>query len=225
MDNLSCSDVEERLFEFHEGQLPSEESALVDQHLQSCDECSQLLNDIWQMGLVSTRWQDQTAGRWNRNEHFERRSTWQMPQMTAIAASVLALVLVLTDTHITQTDDGFRLRVGRDGYVTTEQLTQVSTDLTSHQSGYIDRRFQQLTSQQNAGNQLLLRTMLETSREERKEDLGVLVSYLNANQARQHQQTEAELRYLMASQVEDEKDIKQLSEAFTRIGLQRGSDL
>ena len=224
MTSLTCDQCESQLFEFHEGQLAPEQAARVDEHLQDCDACSRLLADIWQMSLVSTRWQDESALKWNRGEHFESRR-WQLPQLTAVAASVLAVVLVLTDTHITRTEDGFRLRVGRDAYVTSDELARFGETVKTDQAAVIDQRFQRLTTQQAASNQLLLRSVLDTSREERKEDFSTLVSYLNATQAKRYQQTEEELRYLMASQIEDEKDIQQLTDAFSRINLQRGNDM
>ena len=221
MQKMNCETCQSGLFDFHEGTLDPAESARVDAHLQDCDACAALLADIWQMNLVSSRWQDQQVGPWNRSEHLAQRSGWQFPQVLATAASLLALVIVLTDTHVVSTDEGLTFKVGRDDYVTQQSLARLRSD----QAAIIDERFQKLTSQQAASNQVLLRSVLETSREERREDFTTLLTYWNTAQAKQQRETQEELRYLMASQAEDQKDIQQLSNAFQTITLQRGSDM
>lgn len=216
MDQVTdCTQCEDKLFDFHEGNLDASTAAEVDAHLKTCDACAQLLNDIWQMNLVSTRWQDQQVPvlQANRGDYHFRKSGWQLPQLIATAASILALAVVLTDTMLD--------RASAPDVVTQAQLAEYR----STQDQRFNERFQRLTDQQVASNQLVLRTMLDTSRQERKEDLATLVTYWNTTQARQYQQTEEDLRYLLASQAEDEKDIQQLSDAFQRISLRRGNDM
>ncbi len=218
---MQCEQCESVLFDFNEGNLSPEASAEVNSHLETCDECSALLNDIWQMGLVSSRWQDQRVPLWNRRQQFFAGSSWQFPQLLATAASLLALVMVLTDVHFVTSDDGIMLKAGRSDYVSETSLAM----LKAEQDNEFDQRFQKLTAQQVASNQLMLRTILDTSRQERREDFTTLVSYWNETQAAQYQETEDHLRYLLASQADDERDIQQLSDAFNRISMRRGKDM
>ena len=218
---MQCEQCESLLFEFNEGILSAELSADVDSHLKSCDECALLLNDIWQMGLVSSRWQDQNVPLWNRRAHFFSKSNWQFPQLLATAASFLALVIVLSDVHFVTNDDGITLTAGRSDYVSESKLVS----LKAEQDAAFDQRFQKLTTQQVASNQLIVRTLLQTSRQERREDFTTLVSYWNETQAAQYEETEDSLRYLIASQAEDQKDIRQLNAAFQDINLRRGNDM
>lgn len=222
MTDIKCSQCEEKLFDYHEGRLDAAIAGRISQHLERCDDCALLLNDIWQMGLVSTRWQDETLPAWDRTFGRHAQSQWQLPQLLATAASVLALVMVLTGTRITTTENGISLTTGNGtdqvkDYVTADQFAA----FTERQ----DEGLRELAARQVASDQLVLRSVIETSRQERKEDMSMLVSYMNASQAKQYQQTEENLRYLLASQAEDERDIKQLSQAFARIGAQRGSDM
>jgi hypothetical protein len=216
-----CNECESLLFDFHEGKLNADTAAAVDSHLQQCDECSASLSDIWQMSLVATRWQDQQPGKLDhRSTFFASSRSWQFPQVFATAASVLALVIVLTDTHFVANDDGISLRLGRD-YVSENQLMSFQ----AQQASTIESHMQTLTAQQVASSQFLLRSVLDTSRKERREDFSTLVTYWNASQAQQYQQTEDDLRFLIASQAEDEKDIRQLSDAFREIRLNSGNDM
>ena len=159
---MSCEQCEGQLFDFHEGRLAADQAAAVDQHLKHCDACSGLLNDIWQMSLVASRWQEQSVPQWERHSAFFSRSSWQFPQMLATAASLLALVLVLTDVHFVSSDAGLTLRMGRADYVSASALD----DFRAAQQDELDQGFQRLTAQQVASNQVILNSMLETSRSE-----------------------------------------------------------
>jgi len=217
MSELNCEQCETHLFDFHEGKLGRDLAARIDEHLRNCDACAALLKDIWQMSLVATRWQDESPI----TEVSTTKTGWVMPQLLATAASALALVLVLTDTHFVMNDDGFTLRVGRDGYVSEATLA----NFQQMQNADIESRLQRLSAQQLASNQLMMRTLLETSRTERRDDLQTLVSYWNTTQTEQMLATREDLEYLMMSQAEDDKDIQQLSDAFQSISMRRGNDL
>lgn len=218
---MSCEQCEQQLFDFHEGRLAANMAAVVDQHLKHCDGCSGLLNDIWQMSLVASRWQDQPVPQWDRQSAFFSRSGWQFPQMLATAASLLALVLVLTDVHFVSEDNGVSLRLGRADYVSAAVLDE----FRDAQQDQLEQGFQRLTAQQVASNQVILNSMLETSRSERREDFTTLVTYWNTVQASQNRETEENLRYLLATQAEDERDIQQLGDALQQISLRRGTDM
>lgn len=221
MESMNCEKCQELLFDFHEGKLPPETAAHVDTHLKSCIECSALLSDIWQMNLVATRWQNQSPGNYDRGKTTDiDRKSWRPPEIFATAASILALVLVLTDASI-DTSHGVVLRFGSDDYLTTKSFAEYQAE----QSGRWEQRLDELSARQVASDQLVLRSVLQASREERKEELTTLVDYWSATQAQQYRETEENLRYLLASQAEDEKDIQQLSNAFHQISMKRGNDM
>ena len=44
--SINCEQSESLLFDFHEGKLRPELAANVDTHLQQCDACSAMLNDV-----------------------------------------------------------------------------------------------------------------------------------------------------------------------------------
>ncbi len=195
---MNCAECEDKLFEFNEGVLSPDEAAAVDAHLATCEDCSALLSDIWQMKLTASRWQVERPVPWQKTSGSVQNE-WQLPQVIATAASIVAIVLVLADITLW----------GGEPTVTSEDLAALKTEILTDQ----DARFDKLTDQQVESNQLLVRTLLETSRNERQEELTTLVNYWNASQAQYLQNTEDSLRYLLASQVEDERDIQQLNDA------------
>jgi|AP95_1055475.scaffolds.fasta_scaffold00423_18 hypothetical protein len=220
-NEMNCEGCEGLLFDFQEGRLESSVATRVDAHLKNCSECSSLLNDIWQMNLVSSRWQDEPVRAWDRSNHLFPSRQWQFPQIFAVAASVLALVIVITDTRVITNEDGIALKMGGSGYVSGSTLEELQVK----QDSSFNQRFLRLTAQQVASNQLVLRSVLEASRQERREDFGTLVSYWNATQALQHQQAEENLKYILARQVEDGRDIRQLNTALQEANFRRGNDM
>lgn len=217
---MNCEQCEAGLFDFHEGNLDETAAADIDAHLKGCEDCSALLNDIWQMNLVSSRWQEEQPAKRAAPAQQPARQ-WQLPNVVAMAASILALVLVVTDTHITTNESGIAIRFGSGGYVTQDALNAI----TKKQSDVFQSQIAQVADQQVASDQLVLRTVLEASREERRDETATLVSLWSATQARQAEETHRNFRYLLASQAEDEKDIQQLSAAFQEITLRQGSDM
>ncbi|MBO6658213.1 MAG: zf-HC2 domain-containing protein [Pseudomonadales bacterium] len=211
--DLNCERCQELLFDFHEGRLDSEYTARVDRHLKTCNECSAFLNDIWQMGLVATRWQDQHPANYDRGRTADyQQQGWRFSEVLATAASILAIVLVLTDASI-DTSNGVVLKFGSDEYVSEQTFAVYQAE----QADRWDERLDELTARQVASDQLVLRSVLQASRQERKQELTTLVNYWNTTQAQQYRETEEHLRFLLTSQAEDEKDIRQLSNAFHQI--------
>ena len=231
MTKMNCEQCEDLLFDFHEGRLPAGLAADVDTHLQSCSGCGALLNDIWQMSLVASRWQDQTPGSYDRGRHDQsghdrggkaevKSRSWRFPEVLATAVSILAMILVLTDARI-DTSDGLALRFGSGHYVTEDNFSQLQAAV----AGGWQQRLDDLSARQAAGDQLVLRSVLRASREERREALAALADYWDSAQAQQYRETEEHLRYLLASQAEDEKDIRQLSNAFHQVSVRRGNNM
>lgn len=218
MSTFNCNQCQQHLFDFHEGRIDAHLGVLVDDHLKDCDGCAALLNDIWQMNLITTRWQDETPSATGIAKAHQPR---QWTQLFATAASLLALIMVLTDTHIVASDSELTLKMGRSGYVSASSLEA----LKLAQNEKIETSLNRITAQQLASNQLMMRAMLETSRAERRDEMAMLVTYWDSTQTQQIQQTREDLQYLIMSQAEDDKDIKQLNNALQVISLQRGSDL
>lgn len=222
---MNCEQCEADLFDFHEGHLDAQASAAIDQHLKTCEDCSALLNDIWQMNLAASRWQDEApATRKSMPESMPEqaiRSQWQLPNIVATAASVLALVLVLTDTQISADRTGIAIQFGQKDFVTADSLEA----LNQQQVDQFQTQINRITAQQVASDQLVLRSVLQASREERRDEFTSLVTLWSATRAKQVQETERNFRYLLASQAEDEKDIRQLSAAFQEITLRQGPNM
>ena len=219
----SCEQCKEQLFDFVNSVLPPLEQQLVDQHLQHCDECNADLADIWNLQSKATSWRDERVPRWNRREFFFEPSPWPMRmQWAASFASVLVLILVLMEARIS-TVGGLTVDFAASDsrYVSQPELMQQLASAQNLQRSELDSSVQKLTSQQITTNQLLLRTLLDASRQERRKDLGNMLVLWEQAQDQRSMSTEESLRYLIASQIQDRREIEDLNDALIQVNNDR----
>lgn len=217
---MQCEETGKYLFEFTEGGLTALERKAVDQHLQQCEPCSSLLNDIWETSLQSANWQDVAVPRWDRKSVFfgwygtpASRAPLPWLNLVSVAASALLLIVVLFRVEVMSNDDGFSIRfAGQNNLVSKGELEQRMAMMQQDYQRTFNTNVDRLTSQQVATNQLLLRTVLETSRQERRQDLGNMMVLWDFDRQRQNQMTEESLRYLIRNQAEDKRELRDLSQ-------------
>lgn len=220
--DLTCEQCRLQLDGLLDESIEQEARAMLNAHLDECEACSQLLAELWNMKAMATRWRDQSVPHWNRRAQFFDAPAW-LPrlQMTSAFASVLVLVLVLARVEISTTD-GFNIGFGQT-YATAEQLDARVQQLKEDQEMQLRAGINKLTSQQVASNQLLLRTVLDLSRQERREELSEVVTLLDESQDQRYRETEQSLRYLVESQLEDRRNIKQLNQAIRLVANEGGT--
>lgn len=211
----SCEQCKEQLFDFINSALPSLEKQRVDQHLQHCGECNADLTELWNLQSKVSGWRDERVPRWNRKQFFFEPSPWPMRfQWAASFASVLVLILVLTQARIS-TVGGLTLDFAGDDsrYISRPELMQQLARSQNLQRSEFDSNVQKLTSAQITTNQLLLRTVLNVTRQERRDDLGTMLVLWERSQDQRSTSTEESLRYLIASQIQDRREIEDLNNA------------
>ncbi|MFT7243611.1 MAG: hypothetical protein ACI82A_000955 [Candidatus Azotimanducaceae bacterium] len=206
-----CNEYRDLLPELVDGQLSALQKQRADQHLNQCDDCSETLSQLWQMQAAASRWEDQPTPHWNRRRTFFPEVSW-LPNLQWVSsiASVIVLVLVVTQASVS-TADGLSIQFGERSSVTEEALAQVLTELELRQTENFNQRVSNLSNQQLASNQLLLRTVMEMSREERKEELSTLLTAWDYAQVQRSQQTKESISLLLVSQLEDKRNINQIN--------------
>lgn len=206
-----CNEYRDLLPELVDGQLSALQKQRADQHLNQCDDCSETLSLLWQMHAAASRWEDQPIPHWNRRRTFFPGVSW-LPNLQWVSSitSVIVLVLVITQASVS-TADGLSIRFGERSSVTEVALAQVLKELELRQNTRFNQRVSNLSSQQLASNQLLLRTVLEMSREERKEELSTLLTVWDYAQVQRAQQTKESISLLLVSQLEDKRNINQIN--------------
>ncbi len=210
----SCEQCQANLFDFAEDRLAPLEKQLVDQHLQHCVDCQDELSAIWHLESRASEWQDQSVPAWNRKRFFFEPSPWPFRmQWVASFVSLLVLVLVLAQARVS-TIDGLTISfAGNNDYVSRQDMMQQIAKLEDQQQTHLESSVQKLRSQQITTNQLLLRTIMDANRLERREDLGNLLVLWEQIQDQRSLSTEESLRFLISSQVQDRREIQELNNA------------
>lgn len=220
---FNCSQCQSHLFDLVDNTLGDADRRLVNDHLAHCEACTDALAGIWEMQSVATRWQDARVPRWARRDHFFERHQWfPALQVASACASFIVLVLVMAQVHIS-IDKGVDIDFGGGNYVSKTEVANQLDKFRAEQRQVLDHSVDRLTAQQVASNQLILGSVLATSRKERREDLSTLAAAFQSEQDRQSQQMQASLRYLASGQIEDRRDIKQLGHAIQLVANDGGT--
>ena len=219
-----CNEYRDLLPDLVDGQLNHLQRQSVDKHLDHCEACSEALQQLWQLQATETRWNDQPTPYWNRRQTFFPGTSWLsawLPNLQWVSsfASVLVLVLVLTQAKVS-TADGLSIQFGNPSGINEATLAQVMTELEAKQRLELEQTVANLSTQQVASNQLLLRTVMEMNREERKEDMGSLLTAWDYAQTQRNQQTKESISVLLASQVEDRRNFNQINRLLKQASLE-----
>jgi hypothetical protein len=226
-DNFSCDQSRNLLMDLIEDTLNPLQKQSVEMHLSHCEDCNSTLQYWWEMQSLSTRWQDEKVPQWARRKTFFESYPW-LPklQMASTFATMLVLVLVLGNAEVS-TSNGFQVTFGEKDLLTNTDLEQKITRLQSQfndqQSEQLQRNVADLSSRQLATNQLLLKTILARSREERREDIDTLMTNWYSSQNHQTEQTNESLRTLLFNQVEDRRNINQINKLLDNVSLEGNS--
>ncbi len=224
---MRCEDSQLMLFEFAENQLQATDRQSIEQHLQTCDECAALLQDIWEMSLKSANWEDFTPPPASDMGHYVQPIRLPWLQMVSAFASVLVLVLVIFRLEITSNDEGLNISFGgeRERINYSAEMDARFKQFEEKNQAYLTASFDKLSTQQLTSNQLLLSTVLEASRNERRDDMNALMAVWNADQQRQNQLTEESLRFVLLNQARERRNIGNLSNILNNLTNPQDSTL
>lgn len=228
-ENFSCEQSRNLLMEFIDNSLNTLQKQCMDQHLSHCEACNESMQKLWEMQGLSTQWQNEPVPRWARRETFFESYEWfPKLQMASTFATMLVLVLVLGNAQVS-TSDGLQIHFGNnnDNFLTRSDLEQkissLQDQLNTQQRAQLQRNVSDLTSKQAATNQLLLKTILNRSREERREDIDTLLTNWYQSQNQQTEDTNESLRTLLVNQLEDRRNINQINKLLHQVSLEGNS--
>lgn len=228
-EHFSCEQSQNLLMDFIDKNLNPLQKQCMDQHLSHCEDCNASMQQLWEMQGIATQWQDESVPRWERRKTFFESYEWfPKLQLASTFATMLVLVLVLGNAQIS-TSDGLKISFGEDekNYLTRSDLEQkislLQDQLNIQQREQLQKNVSDLTSRQAATNQLLLRTILNRSREERREDMDTLMTNLYLSQNQQTESTNKSLRTLLVNQLEDRRNINQLNNLLHQASLEGNS--
>jgi hypothetical protein len=203
--------------------LDGNQRATIDLHLPNCESCSEELASIWSMQQAANDWQTVNVPNYPRRSLFgDAPAPWIWPSLSVAASliSVLVLAAVLTQLGVRQDGSGIVLSFGPAG---GSQSATTAIDPAPASVGtvakaedtrqYLEQRIAQLADAQAASNHILIRTLIDTSREERRQDLRDLMLILDERSGTDRDRVRNQLTYLTRSQLQDEEQLRLLRQA------------
>jgi hypothetical protein len=126
--------------------------------------------------------------------------------------------VVLFQVEVMSSETGFTISfAGQKNLVSQDELQRSLSMVRQESDRAFNANVDRLTSQQVTTNQLLLRSILEASRQERREDLGTMMVLWDSERDRRNQMTEESLRFLIRNQAEDKRELRGLTQALRSI--------
>jgi len=181
---MRCEEVRLRLFDYTDGALAGRERSAVSEHLETCAVCRRDHEDILALERAREVWHDVPAPRWRPPLAPRRLDLSPFQQWFPSLASALALVLVV----------GLYFRPGE---------TPMPPGASRPAAG-------SLVAPSALPASTTVETLLANNRQERQQELLALVQLLRADMDRRSEQTEESLRYVIAHQLQGQRDIDDL---------------
>ncbi|MES2605679.1 MAG: hypothetical protein V4603_12135 [Pseudomonadota bacterium] len=198
-----------------EGTLPPVLRERCEAVLQHCPHCRDVFAQAQQYRDMATQWQDEEVPRWNRARHLvqpqRRQGNTPWLSWTALAASLAAIFLVVSKTEVS-TENGLMISFGGGlGEARVQQLvTAAVASSTAAQTTFIDTRLSEFTEQQTLANRLLYAEWENSTRNERQQELGLLLTGWQSQRFQDQQAVASRLNELTNDQLENNQYLNAL---------------
>ena len=185
---MHCEHVQSLLFEYADQMLAHDTRDQVGDHLDTCAQCSADYARILEMESQARVWHDLPAPAWQIPKLPSRVDFSELNRWFPSLASAVALVLVVA---LYFKDPGYQPSL----VLPTASSTTSFADPASLQT--LDQRY-------------LMQTALDTNRAQRQQELEALVKLLKGEMDRRSLETEESLRYVIAHQIQGQREIDDL---------------
>jgi hypothetical protein len=214
---MSCdhSLIEQHLFDYLEGRCEPPAGAAIEQALAQCEHCRSIYQSAIDMQRMEQNWQPKSVPQWHRTRyavarHSRAGSNWL--NLTSLATSLVALLMVFFRVEFTTTENGFSVSFG--GKASQAQISEYVEhkldQLALDQIHYIDNRFAEQRLQQASDTQQMLATLLEHNRQERRQELNLLMATWLQQRDLDQKKLNQRVDYLLDNQIENNRYLNQI---------------
>ena len=192
---MLCEQANPQLMEYAAGELPSHTANEVAAHINVCVNCQTDLQVINEMQQMANNWQDEKVPHWRplplpKRDVIENMRLW-FPTAASTAALVIATLLYIQ----TPADNG--------------------TLPTQSNSNIAYETLPPLPQATQAAQAAIVESVMQRSRAQRQEELQTLLSILKAEMDRRSIETEESLRFVIASQLQGQRELDALYQQVT----------
>ena len=192
---MRCEEARFQLFDYVDQSLTGRERTTLVQHLDTCSSCRDDLESLTDLALQAEVWHDLPAPRWQPPRVGPGFDIGALQVWFPSLASALALILVT----------GLYLQPARTALPSPDNSSQAMT-ATQLPGAVVPI---------SAGTD----TLRVSNRLERQQELQALVQLLRTEMDRRNEETEESLRYVIAHQLQGQREIDDLYQYIRKVSL------
>lgn len=185
---MLCEHANPLLIDYAQKSLNDSLSVEIETHLETCADCQSDLQAISMLSNMAENWHDETVPAWQPvpvTSHHSWLDNFRLWFPTAASAAALAVATMI----FVQMPDNSGV------------LPASSQPLSS---------YQELPALPQATQAAMVESVMEGSREQRQEELQVLLQYLKAEMDRRTIETEDSLRFVITNQLQGQQELDEL---------------
>lgn len=185
---MLCEHANPLLIDYAQKSLNDSLSVEVETHLESCADCQSDFEAINMLSTMAENWHDETVPAWqptpvvSNHNWLDNFRLWFPTAASTAALAVATMIFVQTPENI-------------------GVLPASSQPLSS---------YQELPELPQATQAAMVERVMEGSREQRQEELQVLLQYLKAEMDRRTIETEDSLRFVITNQLQGQQELDEL---------------
>lgn len=195
---MRCEDARLLLFEYVDRSLDNNSHEQFTEHLERCARCRSDLESLNSLSLQAQVWHDLPAPPWQAPAVGGRIDWSSIQQWFPSLASALALILV-AGLYLQQPSTPQAT-----GPVNAAQPLPSAGAMTMPVSSSVD-------------------ALMTSNRLERQQELQALVALLTAEMDRRNEETEESLRYVIAHQIQGQREIDDLYQYIRKVSLENAA--
>ncbi len=196
---MRCEQARAQLFEYADDSLPDAQRAAIAEHLEGCAGCRADYEGIVDLTLKAAVWHDVPAPRWQPPRVGTGVSLAAFQQWFPTLASAAALILVA----------GIYLR----GPAQAPGAATAPPGLTAQLPAEVSAPMAGAAVPARAS----IDALMSSNRLERQQELQALVQLLRAEMDRRSEETEESLRYVIAHQIQGQREIDDLYQYIRKV--------
>ncbi len=216
---MSCPKTQFVLLEYFADDLSSVASEELQRHIDQCEHCRTELDSILVAQSSLQRWQDERVPHWDRGvelfrrEHRsseQRHSAWQIWNWFPTAASFAMLAVLVFNTTVVSTAEGFSISFGSTG--NAAQIQTAIAQLEQRQQSELQALAANFAERQDSNNVQLLEAVLAQTQQATAENLDLIYSYFEQQRLQDLQAMRAGYQDLLDSDYETIRSLQQLAQ-------------
>ena len=216
---MSCPKTQHVMLEYFAEDLSPVANEELQRHIDQCEHCSTELEAILLTHASLQKWQEEKVPHWDRGVELFRREhrshepksvSWRFWNWIPAAASCAMLVVMLFNTTISSSADGFSISFG--SVPSSGQLESMVAELEQRQRSEMQALAASFTERQDSNNVQLLEAVMTQTQQATAENLEIIYTYFEQQRIQDLQAMRAGYQDLLDSDYETIRSLQQLAQ-------------